>query len=437
MARTKQTSRWTQSGGNHQNASTSGEPARKQKRMGHKGKKLPDIGANEDAGYDWLPNKSLTFQFVRYEIPERRQLPFDIIPEEGDDIRKADLRGFHRVVRGSIKAYRNNNSSSGAGWLRVETLNALTNEDLKGTGIRKELSCSENELKVSALKAVSEAGSDAIWLNWCDPNGVGEVRFNPLNVQFDIVDGDSTKKLKFSDCLGRSLANELQSYAISLYKTYKRLKRTIETMEGFQLSKCVAHLRWTLEARRPNESPMPPELYLNTVMLVSYTRIHDQLACVPASLANGMAALDTPSHTEFAEMCRTKKINFELNSLKSVNRIFHTEACESIFHWPNFRLEHFMDKNYRIMSKFQNLRLEKVLANRGNDPLIVSLMDSESCNTHVVAIVNLNGKHLISDNEEERACPLTKQGLDWCCGSDLNVIGITEVFKLVMRKKKN
>lgn len=341
MARTKQTSRWTEAGGHNSNDR---EPPRKQRRVGSKGRKVPRRGAREDTGYDWLIAKNLTFEFVRYAIPERKQLPYDIMQEEGDDIHRADLRGFHKVVRGFIKAFRNNNSSSNAGWLSVETLNALTNEDLKGTEIAKELSGSENELKVSALKAVSEAGSDAIWLNWCDPNGAGEVRFNPLNVQFDIVDGNSTKKLKFSDCIERSLVTELGSYAISLFKTYFRLKRTIEAMEGFKIRKCVAHLRWTLEARKPNESPMPPELSLNPVMLVTYTRRHDQLACVPASLANGMAALDTACHTEFAKMCQSKKFNFELNTLKSVNNIFQSEACKSILDWPNFHLEHLMEK---------------------------------------------------------------------------------------------
>lgn len=76
------------------------------------------------------------------------------------------------------------------------------------------------------------------------------------------------------------------------------------------------------------------------------------------------------------------------------------------------------------------------MAYQGKDPLIVSLLDFENCNTHVVAIVYCNGKNIILDNEEERALPLTKQALDWCCGSDLKVLGIPEVFKLVMRKKK-
>ncbi len=79
-------------------------------------------------------------------------------------------------------------------------------------------------------------------------------------------------------------------------------------------------------------------------------------------------------------------------------------------------------------------RLAWVLEYKGDAPLIVSLLDSDLECMHAVAVYcDEYNRMVISDSDEREVLPLTRAGLDRCCGVDLTAKGIMEVKKMVPR----
>ena len=181
----------------------------------------------------------------------------------------------------------------------------------------------------------------------------------------------------------------------------------------------------------------PTSLYSDPMEFVNFTLDNNGVDCVVGSLANAIA-VDSLSHAKlFATVMDTKFANKKFSKLMDLKPILESESVRSIPEWKNWGLVKCLPRELLAGPPALELfsrRLDWVMdVYKGTNPLVVSLVDSEANESHVVAIVQQSGMRLVIDSVEMASLKLTKEALGWCAGGTGEIGGVAQVFEVRSR----
>ena len=176
----------------------------------------------------------------------------------------------------------------------------------------------------------------------------------------------------------------------------------------------------------------PTSLYSDSMEFVDFTLEIDGIDCVVGSLANAIAA-ESLSHARLLlNVVKSKYAGKKFSKLRDLGPILESESVRNIPQWRNWRLEKCLPRELLAGPSALELfssRLDWLMdVYKGSSALMVSLVDSEANESHVVAIVERSGMRLIMDSVEKSSLKLTKESLGWCAGGTGIIGGISQVF---------
>ena len=400
------------------------------------------------------PREELARRIARKSVPDERtwritavryagngSCPFDVKREGyGDDISSFPCTNFHASVRGFLVALRGEDNHD---FVEMPDLLALCNADIEGLDL--DTAESQQRVPMDKLTAFTRAGLDGVWLAATARHSNEDIEINALTVSFTTEDGEEQSFENLNDLASRgerathSEWEDAIHAARALYAKYKELVESLMSLPGYGEAPVRVCSIWPLGSRSPASGPIPSELSLNPAFLVPYTHKKTGLGCAILAAANAISIDFIVMADDFVIVMKERLDAGNMNRMKSINNIFQeVQKRKFVPGWKNFRLEDVLDKNIRDLQDHHEERLNWVLEYRGLDPLLMTLVDSDGSNQHVVALVlDQHKRFLVLDSEEDRALPLEKESLSRCCGSAGPVTGIGEVMKLVERSKKS
>ena len=176
----------------------------------------------------------------------------------------------------------------------------------------------------------------------------------------------------------------------------------------------------------------PASLYSDPMEFVDFTLDNNGVDCVVGSLANAIA-VESLSHARlFVDVVKTKHLGKKFSKVLDSGKVLSSESVRGIPEWKNWRLEKCLPRELLSGPPALELfsrRLDWVMGEyKGSNPLVVSLVDSEANESHVVAIVQKYGMRLVMDSVEKSSSNLTNESLGWCAGGTGVIGGVAQVF---------
>ena len=184
----------------------------------------------------------------------------------------------------------------------------------------------------------------------------------------------------------------------------------------------------------------PTSLYSDPMEFVDFTLDNNSVDCVVGSLANAIA-VESLSHARlFLDVVKAKHPGKKFSKLLDLGKVLSSEPVRGIPEWKDWRLEKCLPRELLagpLALELFSRRLDWLMDEyRGADQLVVSLVDSEANESHVVTIVQKSGVRLVVGSVEKSSLKLPKESLGWCAEGTGVIGGVAQVFEVSSRARQ-